>query len=44
MLGLRKGKTDAKVLIDDNKDIVEDEVVMMASYYCSTKQSTLLFG
>lgn len=36
--------SDRKVLIQDNKDIVEDDVVMMAGYYSSTNKSTLLLG
>jgi hypothetical protein len=45
MLGTGSNKkSDQKVFIHDNKDLVDDDVVMMASHYCSSKRKTLLFG
>jgi hypothetical protein len=44
MLGASDKKSEKKVFINDNKDLVDDDVVMMASYYCNHKRKTLLFG
>lgn len=44
MLGVTDKKPEKKVFINDNKDLVDDDVVMMASYYCNRKKKSLLFG
>lgn len=44
MLGIRDKKYEKKVLINDNKDLVDDDVIMMTSYYCSHKRKRLAFG
>lgn len=44
MLGMNDKKPENKVFINDNKDLVDDDVVMMASYYCNHKRKSLLLG
>lgn len=44
MLGVSVKKPEKKVFINDNKDLVDDDVVMMTSYYCNHKRKALLLG
>jgi hypothetical protein len=44
MVGLGSRGGAKKVFINDNKDLVDDDVLLMAAYFCSSQRKGLLLA